>query len=146
MLLLAYAACTGLGELVRADALDDPIRSRAADAERVLVSTVEMLENAGRPNSGLRVWMIPTANGIVRLQKPPLAYWMAAASFKLFGVHDWAGRLPFALCGWLTVVLTYHIGLSAFAGNTRIGMWSSACWWEVSSSIATDTSPRPISS
>lgn len=25
-------------------------------------------------------WMIPHANGVERLQKPPLAYWLAAAS------------------------------------------------------------------
>src|SRR4051812_14862102 len=81
---------------------------------RVLESAREMLDS-NIAGDGWRGWLIPRANGIVRLQKPPLAYWMAATSFKLFGVTDWAGRLPFALCGWLTIVLTYHIALREFA-------------------------------
>jgi 4-amino-4-deoxy-L-arabinose transferase-like glycosyltransferase len=74
---------------------------------RVLIAAREMIVNS--PELGPRAWLVPRANGDVRLQKPPLAYWMAAVSFAIFGVHDWAGRLPFALCGWLTIVLTYHI-------------------------------------
>jgi 4-amino-4-deoxy-L-arabinose transferase-like glycosyltransferase len=35
---------------------------------------------------------------------------MAAGSFKVFGVNEFAGRLPFALAGWLTVGATYAIG------------------------------------
>ncbi|MBC8108486.1 MAG: glycosyltransferase family 39 protein [Anaerolineae bacterium] len=81
---------------------------------RVLESAREMTDSASA-GDGWRGWMIPRANGIVRLQKPPLAYWMSAGSFKMFGVTDWAGRLPFALCGWLTILLTYHMALREFA-------------------------------
>lgn len=90
---------------------------------RVVESAREMIDNP--VETGLRAWLIPRANGIVRLQKPPLAYWLSAVSFKIFGVHDWAGRLPFALCGWLTVVLTYHIAAHAL-NSARIGVWSAA--------------------
>ncbi|CAN5584382.1 hypothetical protein BH09PLA1_BH09PLA1_08400 [soil metagenome] len=86
---------------------------------RVLEAAREML------GGGWQGWMIPHANGIVRLQKPPLAYWMSAASFSLLGVSDWAGRLPMALCGWVTVVLTYHIAVRQFA-SVRAAIFSAA--------------------
>src|SRR2546422_3384512 len=42
-------------------------------------------------------WLLPTNNGIPRLQKPPLLYWLIIVSFKLFGVNAAAARLPVAL-------------------------------------------------
>src|SRR5437879_2248865 len=52
-------------------------------------------------------WVTARLNGIAYLEKSPLNYWLIAASFSLFGVHDWAGRLPLvsmvvALC-WVTL-------------------------------------------
>src|SRR5438067_1564602 len=32
--------------------------------------------------------------GIRYLEKAPLMYWAVASSFKVFGVRDWAARLP----------------------------------------------------
>lgn len=37
-------------------------------------------------------------NGMDYLDKPPLLFWLSCISFKIFGVHDWAYRLPSALC------------------------------------------------
>src|SRR4029453_4682699 len=31
-------------------------------------------------------WLLPTNDGIPRLQKPPLLYWLIIGSFKIFGV------------------------------------------------------------
>jgi 4-amino-4-deoxy-L-arabinose transferase-like glycosyltransferase len=42
-------------------------------------------------------WVTPYANGVRFLEKPPLLYWLTAASFKIFGVHEFALRLPTAL-------------------------------------------------
>ncbi len=39
------------------------------------------------------------------LQRPPLGVWLLARSFAIFGVHEWAGRLPVALCAVLAVLL-----------------------------------------
>src|SRR5579863_6573924 len=36
-------------------------------------------------------------DGITYLEKSPLIYWTMAASYAVFGVHDWAARLPLAL-------------------------------------------------
>ncbi len=43
--------------------------------------------------------------GGVFLHIPPMQSYLAALSFGLFGESAWAARLPFALCGWLCVLL-----------------------------------------
>ena len=42
-------------------------------------------------------WLLPTNDGIARLQKPPLLYWLIIVSFKIFGTNEAAARLPVAL-------------------------------------------------
>src|SRR5579884_3348437 len=61
-------------------------------------------------------WVTLHANGIRYLEKAPLLYWGMAASFKIFGVHDWAARLPLML-GMLALLFgTYWVGKRAY-GN-----------------------------
>lgn len=52
----------------------------------------------------------PTLGGNIWFEKPALLYWMMIASFKLFGVSEWAARLPAAISGVLTVAAVYCIG------------------------------------
>jgi 4-amino-4-deoxy-L-arabinose transferase-like glycosyltransferase len=42
-------------------------------------------------------WVTPYDNGVRFLEKPPLMYWLTAASFLVFGVNEFALRLPTAL-------------------------------------------------
>jgi 4-amino-4-deoxy-L-arabinose transferase-like glycosyltransferase len=77
---------------------------RRTQEARVLETARQML------GTGLRGWMLPNLNGVPRLQKPPLTYWMAAGAFKIGGVNEFAGRLPFILLAWGTVGLTYVAG------------------------------------
>jgi len=49
-------------------------------------------------------------NGFRYLEKAPLVYWATAASFKVFGVHDWSARLPIALGVLALLLLTYRLG------------------------------------
>ncbi len=42
-------------------------------------------------------WVTPYANGVRFLEKPPFLYWVTAASFKVFGINEFALRLPTAL-------------------------------------------------
>lgn len=59
-------------------------------------------------------YVTPTINGIRFFDKPPLMYWMAAGSMKLFGAHDWAARLPLAF-GMLALLLAvYALGIRLF--------------------------------
>lgn len=47
-------------------------------------------------------------NGKDYLDKPPLVFWMACLSYKIFGIHDWAYRLPSVLCLALGIYSTYR--------------------------------------
>lgn len=51
-------------------------------------------------------WLHPVFNGKPHLAKPPLTYWMIAASFALFGATEWAARLPATLAALAVVLLT----------------------------------------
>ena len=55
-------------------------------------------------------WLLPTNDGIPRLQKPPLLYWLIIVSFKLFGINAAAARLPVALAVVALVALIFLIG------------------------------------
>jgi 4-amino-4-deoxy-L-arabinose transferase-like glycosyltransferase len=44
---------------------------------------------------------------LVMVSHPWLQYYLAAASFRLLGENAFAARLPFALFGWLTILLVY---------------------------------------
>jgi 4-amino-4-deoxy-L-arabinose transferase-like glycosyltransferase len=45
--------------------------------------------------------------GCLWFEKPVLVYWLSAAGYHLFGVNEFAARLPTALAGIATVVLLY---------------------------------------
>lgn len=50
-------------------------------------------------------WITPRLNGLLYFEKPPLQYWVGAASIRLFGASEFAVRLWPALAGFLTVLL-----------------------------------------
>lgn len=54
-------------------------------------------------------WITPTLNGSPWLEKPPLYYWQAMIAYKLFGVSDWAARLPSVFDAFVLVLATYLI-------------------------------------
>src|SRR3954465_6949111 len=73
-----------------------------ADEPRYAPVAPEMLERND--------YVTPTLNGIAWLEKPALFYWRAMFAFDMFGVKDWAARLPsatFAL-GMITVIF-FHM-------------------------------------
>ena len=49
-------------------------------------------------------WVTPRLNDLKYFEKPPLQYWMGAATFDALGVDEWTARLPAALAGFLAVV------------------------------------------
>src|SRR5262245_6423796 len=60
-------------------------------------------------------WVTLHINGGFRyLEKAPLMYWAVAASFKLFGVHEWSARLPIALGVLALLLVTYRLGRRVF--------------------------------
>ncbi len=54
-------------------------------------------------------WIIPYYNGELRLQKPPLPYWLTAASYKAFGtINEFSARFASATFAGLTVFLLFY--------------------------------------
>jgi 4-amino-4-deoxy-L-arabinose transferase-like glycosyltransferase len=67
---------------------------------------------AAREMIGSHHWLVPTNDGIPRLQKPPLLYWLIIGSYKILGINEAAARLPVALAVVATVALIFLIGES----------------------------------
>ncbi|GAB2468162.1 glycosyltransferase family 39 protein [Comamonas humi] len=59
-------------------------------------------------------WLTPRLAGMPFFHKPPLFYWICAAGLKLFGVHEWVGRLPSLLGASMAATGVYGF-LRAFA-------------------------------
>lgn len=53
-------------------------------------------------------WIVPTFNGELRADKPPLHYWFMLISYKIFGVSAFSARFFSALFGVLTILSTFH--------------------------------------
>ena len=53
-------------------------------------------------------WTTPTLGGSAWLEKPPLYYWQVMLAYRLFGVSDWAARLPSAVDALLLVLAAYY--------------------------------------
>ena len=80
-------------------------------------------------------WVTPRLNDLKYFEKPPLQYWVGAATFNAFGVDEWTARLPAALAGFLAVVA---VGFTAarLAGPTPASLrrsCSRACVWHAGS-------------
>ncbi|RYZ28083.1 MAG: glycosyltransferase family 39 protein [Chitinophagaceae bacterium] len=43
-------------------------------------------------------------------EKPPLFFWLQVICMKIFGVNEFASRLPNAVCGVVTLILLYRLG------------------------------------
>ncbi len=79
----------GLGDL----GLTDRDEGSNAEAAR------EMLETGD--------WISPTLNYEPRYAKPAFVYWLISGTYALFGVHEFAARLPGALFGIGLILLQY---------------------------------------
>src|SRR5476651_1468903 len=52
-------------------------------------------------------WITPRLDGVNYFEKPPLVYWVTAASEKIFGLNEWAVRaVPVLFAVW-GVLLAY---------------------------------------
>jgi len=67
-------------------------------------------------------WVTARLNGVKYLEKSPLVYWLMAGSFALFGVRDWAARIPIALAIIALCWLVYRWG--RWALGERSGLWA----------------------
>src|SRR6266496_3673853 len=67
-------------------------------------------------------WVTLYTDGIRYLEKAPLMYWGVAASYKVFGIHEWSTRLPLMLGVLALLFATYYLGLMAY--GERGGLYS----------------------
>jgi len=59
---------------------------------------------------------------LVMVSTPWLQYYVAAGSFLIFGENTFAARLPFALAGWVTILLAYYL-----VWRTTAHRWAAFC-------------------
>ncbi len=67
-------------------------------------------------------WIVPTEDGLPFFHKPPLFYWLSAASMHLFGVNAWSPRLAPLLAALLGAAGLYRAG-RRWAGE-RVARWT----------------------
>ena len=63
-------------------------------------------------------WVTPLLYGKPWFEKPPLYYWGAALSFKLFGVSETTARLPSAFCALLATLALAWLARRVYGGET----------------------------
>ncbi len=59
-------------------------------------------------------WLAPALEGTPYLNKPPLYFWLVAASFKLFGVSSYAAKIPSLVFATIDVFFLYWIVFRTF--------------------------------
>ncbi len=104
--LLSLVYFINLGRL----SLWEPNESLNAEISR------EMLESGD--------YIVPRFNYQVSEQKPPLTYWLACLSYRLFGINELSVRLPGAIAGVGIILFTFGIGATLF--SVRAGLLAAA--------------------
>lgn len=84
------------------------------DAAQYASMSMEMLQH--------KTWFVFTDGGGPYLDKPPLLFWLCALSFKVFGISNFAYKLPSVLFTALGVYATYGLGKQWY-GKTA-GQWA----------------------
>ncbi len=106
--LLLIAASVYLIGIISPPSLSDDVDSVQAQIARNMLTTGD--------------YVTARLDGIAYLEKPPLIYWAIAGCYKVFGVHDWAARIPVSLFCVGLVLLTAAFGMWAF--GKRIGFYA----------------------
>ncbi|GAH06839.1 unnamed protein product, partial [marine sediment metagenome] len=78
--------------------LCEPDEGRYAEIAREMVEKGDYLE--------------PRLNYIKHFHKPPLAYWLVAGSFLLFGMNEFTARLPVAGLAIGGLIITFFLAIS----------------------------------
>ena len=67
-------------------------------------------------------WVTARLDGVAYLEKAPLVYWIIVIFYKIFGVYDWAARIPIAISVMALAWLTAAFGNWAF--GKRAGLYA----------------------
>jgi len=107
----AVAAAIYLGGVISPPSLMDDVDAVQAQIARNMLASGN--------------WVTAHLDGIAFLEKPPLVYWAMAVSYRIFGIHDWAARMPVALAAILLSLVTGAFG--AWALGKRAGFYAGLC-------------------
>ena len=110
-IVIFFAAAVYLGCILSPPSLMDDVDAVQAQIARNMLSSGD--------------WVTARLDGVAYLEKPPLIYWMIAISYKVFGVHDWAARIPIALSAIALCFTTAAFGAWAF--GRRAGFYAGLC-------------------
>ena len=87
-------------------------------------------------------WLVPHFWYLPHLDKPPLVYWLEAASLKVFGQNEWAVRLPVALAGisgvWATFLLGRELGGRRVGVSSALMLQCTILYWGLARLLTTD--------
>jgi len=89
-------------------------------------------------------WVVPTFNGRLRIEKPPLVNWVQMAGFAAFGRNEFGARIGSALLTIGTCLLTWQIGCRLLepAAGLLGGLAMATCvWTAVGGRAATPDAP-----
>jgi 4-amino-4-deoxy-L-arabinose transferase-like glycosyltransferase len=76
----------------------------------LLDGTDSVQAEAAREMATAGDWITPHLDGVRYFAVSPLLTWITAASFKIFGVTDWAARLPQAFAALALFIVTLSLG------------------------------------
>src|SRR5882672_8250748 len=108
VIVILFAAIIFLGCIISPPSLMDDVDAVQAQIARTMLQSGD--------------WVTAHLDGIAYLEKSPLKYWMMAVSFAIFGVKDWAARIPLALSSIALSWLTFRFGAWAF--GRRAGFYA----------------------
>lgn len=104
--MLALAGIAFLGTISSPPSLLDDVDATYAQIARSMLDSGD--------------WITAKLNGVPYFDKPPGQAWAMAASFAVFGVHDWAARVPMALAAMALCWLAWRTGRWAFGGEAGL--------------------------
>ncbi|MCL2659991.1 MAG: glycosyltransferase family 39 protein [Acidobacteriaceae bacterium] len=115
VVVLLFAAAVYLGCIISPPSLMDDVDAVQAKIAHNMLSSGD--------------WVTARLDGVPFLEKPPLFYWTIAVSYMIFGVHDWAARIPVALSAIFLCLATAGFGLWAFGRRAALyaGLCMSTC-------------------
>jgi len=108
---LLFAAIIYLGCVVSPPSLMDDVDAVQAQIARNMLVSGD--------------WVTAHLDAVAYLEKPPLVYWAMAISYRIFGVKDWAARIPGALSAIALCLVTAAFGVWAF--GRRAGFYAGLC-------------------
>ena len=111
LVVLLFAGAIYLSCIISPPSLMDDVDAVQAQISRNMVTSGD--------------WVTARLDGVVYLEKAPLVYWLIAGSYKIFGVYDWAARIPIALSAIGLAWLMAAFGTWAF--GKRAGFYAGLC-------------------